>query len=484
MTADIAQYDVLIIGAGLSGIGAAYHIQKKCPNKSFAVLEARESMGGTWDLFRYPGIRSDSDMYTLGFSFNPWKSQKAIADGPSILNYIKDTAKKFKIDTKIRYNHRLISASWSDTTKKWKVQVASHKEVTHEFMECKFLYMCAGYYDYDTGHTPEFPNSTSFKGTIVHPQKWDATLDYQDKKVVVIGSGAAAVTLVPELAKKAKSVAMLQRSPTYIMNLPSKDVVANALKKVLPGKMAFALSRWKNISVSLGFYFASRKWPRAISKLIQNDVRKALGPQYDMKHFSPKYKPWDQRLCVIPDSDLFDSITKGKVTMVTDAIEKFTENGLRLASGKLLDADIIVTATGLKIQLFGGIALKVNDQVIDSGDMHCYRGVLLNDIPNFAVAVGYTHVSWTLKCELSSHYVTRLLNYMDEQGYSSCIARYNKDAFTSEPLIDSNAGYILRAENILPKQGSKAPWKVYQNYLKDILSLRYSKIHDKYVEYS
>lgn len=480
---DVPIYDVIIVGAGLSGIGAAYHLLEKCPGKSFMVLEARSAIGGTWDFFKYPGIRSDSDMYTMGFSFNPWEDPKAIADGPSILQYIKDTARKFGIDKKIQFDHKVVEASWSDLDKRWTLQIAYHERVKHKIIKCAFLFMCSGYYNYEQGHAPAFKNSNSFSGTIIHPQQWDPSLSYDQKKVVVIGSGATAITLVPELAKKAAKVVMLQRSPTYIVNLPSEDVVANFLKKVLPSRMAYFLSRWKNILFSLGFYKAARKWPNFIRKHIQKGIQKELGEAYEKQHFDPMYNPWDQRLCLVPDSDLFAAIKSGKAEVVTDTIKQFTENGIQISSGEVIDADIIVTATGLKIQLMGGMVLKVNGKTIDSGSTHCYRGVLLSDVPNFAVTVGYTNATWTLKCDLNCHFVTRLLNHMDKNNYQICIPRFDSEVFASEPLLDFDSGYIQRALDILPMQGSKSPWKVYQNYLLDTVSLKYSKLNDDYLEY-
>jgi cation diffusion facilitator CzcD-associated flavoprotein CzcO len=479
----IPYYDVIIVGAGLSGIGAAYHLQDKCPNKTFTVLEGRAAMGGTWDLFKYPGIRSDSDMYTLGFPFNPWKNPKAIADGPAILQYIKDTAAKFGIDKKIQFNHKVIDASWSDAEKMWTLKIASHEGVQHETLKCNFLTMCSGYYDYDKGYTPEFPGIENYKGQVVHPQKWTSDIDYENKQVVIIGSGATAVTLVPEIAKKAAKVTMLQRSPTYIMSLPSVDNIAEFLKKVLPEKTAHNLIRWKNVFLSIFLYNASRKYPKAIKNFILKGVKKQLGNNYDLKHFDPKYAPWDQRLCLVPDGDLFLSIKKGKAEMVTDTINTFTEKGILLNSGKELAADLIVTATGLKVQLLGGMTIHINGELGDTAKTHAYRGVMFSDVPNFAFTVGYTNASWTLKCDLSCQFVTKVLNYMDAHNYEVCVPRFDSNAFETEPLLDFNAGYVLRALDVLPKQGSKHPWKVYQNYFKDVMALKWSGVDDKYLEY-
>ncbi len=476
-------FDVVVVGAGLSGIGAAYHVQHKCPDLSLAVLEGRGAMGGTWDLFRYPGIRSDSDMYTLGFSFYPWKDPKAIADGPSILSYIKETAAEFGIDKKIRYHHKVVDANWSDEAQLWTLQMAEHESLEAQQLQCRFLFMCSGYYNYEEAYNPPFPNSEVFQGQVIHPQYWTPDIEYAGKKVVVIGSGATAVTLVPEMAKTAESVVMLQRSPTYIMNLPREDAIANFLKRVLPMQWAHTLSRWKNILFGLGFYKVSKRWPDAIRRFIQKGVRKELGDDYDMRHFDPKYDPWDQRLCLIPDSDLFLAINNGSVEVVTDTIETFTETGIRLDSGEALPADLIVTATGLKIQLMGGMTVRKNDEVIDFAKLHSYRGVLMSNLPNFAVAVGYTNASWTLKCDLNCHYVTRVLNHMQRNGHAVCTPRFDPEEFATEPLLDFDAGYIQRALHVLPKQGSAPPWKVYQNYLKDTRMLKYGKVDDRYLEY-
>ncbi len=476
------KYDVVIVGAGLSGIGAAYHIQDKCPNKTFTVLEARASMGGTWDLFKYPGIRSDSDMYTLGFSFNPWKAPKAIADGPSILAYIKETARKFGIDKKIQYQHKLVNADWSSEENVWNLHIEGNEQVEDSQIQCNFLFMCSGYYDYESGYTPSFPNSDTFKGSIIHPQKWDTSLDYTDKNVVIIGSGATAVTLVPEMSKKAHKVTMLQRSPTYILNLPREDKFANFFKKILPAKAAHHLARWKNILMSMFLYNLSRRRPDGMRNWLKKEAQKAIGERYNDADFDPKYNPWDQRLCLIPDNDLFDAIRAEKVDIVTDTIDQFTPEGIRLTSGKTLPADIIVTATGLKLKLFGGMQIFKDGQVIDLTKEHAYRGVMLSNIPNFAFAVGYTNASWTLKCDLNCHFVTRIINQIDEQGARACVPRFDPE-IGSETLIDLSAGYVQRAKDILPKQGTKAPWKVHQNYIKDLRSLKYGTVKGEELEY-
>jgi len=484
MENQIPLYDVIVVGAGLSGIGAAYHLQHECSNKTFTVLESRDTMGGTWDLFRYPGIRSDSDMFTLGFPFSPWENPKAIADGPSILQYIKDTAAKFGIDKKIQYNHKVTDASWSDAEKMWTLTIAGHPNVSATKLKCRFLMMCSGYYNYDNGYTPEFTGAENFKGKIVHPQKWTSDIDYTNKKVVVIGSGATAVTLVPEMSKKADKVVMLQRTPTYIMTLPSVDVVAKFFQKILPAKAAYKVVRWKNVLLGILFFSASRKWPNAVKRLIQKGAKKEIGEKYNEVDFNPPYNPWDQRLCLVPDADLFKSVKEGKAEIVTDHIERFTPKGILLKSGKELEADLIVTATGLKVQLLGGMTVHVNGELGDSGKTHAYRGVMLSDVPNFAFTVGYTNASWTLKCDLSQRFVMKVLNHMEKNNYSVCIPQFDSTKFKSEPLLDFNAGYVLRALDKLPKQGSAHPWKVHQNYVKDLMSLEWSGVDDGFLQFS
>lgn len=477
------QIDVAIVGAGLSGIGAAYHIQENTHGLSYEVYEARERLGGTWDLFQYPGIRSDSDMYTLGFSFYPWKNPQAIADGPSILSYIQETAAHFGIDKKIQFQHRVEHLEWSSLTQRWTLHIMVGDAAQALVVEARFVFMCTGYYDYQKGHTPVFPNQESFGGRIMHPQHWDTEYEYDNQRVIIIGSGATAVTLAPELAKKAETVYMLQRSPTYIMTLPREDAVANALKRILPEKWSSRIIRKKNILFSLYFYQASRKWPKAIRKLLLKGVKKELGPDYEEKHFSPRYNPWDQRLCLVPDGDLFEAIKKGQVEMVTDTIASFVPEGIKLSSGRILEADLIVTATGLSIQLLGGMTAAVDGKQVKTGDLHCYKGVLFSGIPNFAVAIGYTNASWTLKCDLNAQYVARLLSFMAQKGHKVVTPQFDAERFSSEPLLDFEAGYIKRAQSILPNQGSEAPWKVYQNYLKDYKALRKSKLEDAYLEY-
>lgn len=481
---EVPYFDVIIVGAGLSGIGAAHYLKTRCPDRSFTVLEMRPSMGGTWDLFRYPGIRSDSDMYTLGYAFRPWKEAKAIADGPAILKYIKDTAHEDGTDQKIRYRQKVIGAHWSSEKAQWKIEAQNPESGEISRYACNFLFLCSGYYSYEEGYTPEFEGRESFKGQIIHPQKWTEDINYEGKKIIVIGSGATAVTLVPELAKKAESVVMLQRSPTYIVSKPSKDFFAGIFRKILPTKLAYSFNRWRNVLVSLLFYKLSRSKPNFVKKLIKQGVRRSLGKDYDVEtHFSPGYNPWDQRLCLVPDDDLFQAIKSGKAEMVTDHINRFTEKGILLKSGKELEADIIVTATGLKMAVLSGTKFTVNGKDIHLPEHYMYRGMMISDIPNLAVSIGYTNASWTLKTDLTCAYVCRLLNHMRKTGTRSCTPRVDKNNINDEPLLDFNSGYVLRALDTLPKQGSKKPWKLNQNYPLDVLNIKYSSLKDKALEF-
>ncbi len=476
--------DVLIIGAGLSGIGSAYYLQTDCPDKSYAIVEARSCIGGTWDLFKYPGIRSDSDMYTLGYTFKPWKEQKAIADGPAILNYIRETAAENDIEKHIRFNHRVVRSSWSSEKALWTVEIEEGAAKNRLVITCDFLFACSGYYDYDAGYTPDFKGVNDFKGTIVHPQKWTEDIEYKDKRVIVIGSGATAVTLVPELAKSAKHVIMLQRSPTYIVSRPSEDKVAKWLHRLLPSKMAYALARWKNVLISIYLYTMSRKSPQQVKKYFMSMIQKSLGADYPVKtHFNPRYNPWDERICLVPDGDLFQSIKEGSSEVVTDHIERFTQGGILLQSGKELAADLVVTATGLKIKVIGGMEMVVDGKVIKTSELTTYKGVMFSDVPNFAGVVGYTNNSWTLKCDLVNQYLCRLLNYMDKNDFKRCTPRLHEDAMESKPAINFTSGYIRRAADVIPKQGAKFPWKLHQNYIKDIFLLKYRSLKDDALEF-
>ncbi|GJD73392.1 flavin-containing monooxygenase [Methylobacterium goesingense] len=473
---DGAHFDVLVIGAGISGISAAHALQTKCPGKSFAILEGRDSLGGTWDLFRYPGLRSDSDLYTFGFSFRPWTEDASIADAASILNYLRATAEAFGIDRKIRFGQRVVSAAWDTSEARWTLQVEAGEE--RIAYTCGFLYVCAGYYDYAGGYRPDWPGTERFAGPIVHPQAWPDDLDYAGKRVVVIGSGATAVTLVPAMARRADHVTMLQRSPTYIVALPARDRIANWLKARLPGPIAHRLARWKNIGLSILFYQFARRKPEALTQRILGGIRKQLGPDYDVgKHFTPRYKPWDQRLCLVPDGDLFQAIRTGKASVETDTITRFTEDGLELASGKTLSADIVVTATGLKMKLMGGVQIRVDGVMLDPAERYLYKGMMLSDVPNLAIALGYTNASWTLKSELTADYVCRLLRRMDRRGKAWCVPRRGT-ATGDAPLIGFTSGYVTRARDLIPKQGTTSPWKLHQNYMLDLAGLRYGRLDD------
>ncbi|MGB3626976.1 MAG: NAD(P)/FAD-dependent oxidoreductase, partial [Henriciella sp.] len=458
-------FDVLIVGAGLSGIGAAYHLQEKCPGKSFAILEGRDAIGGTWDIFRYPGIRSDSDMHTLGYNFKPWEERKAIADGTSILNYVRETAEDNGIDRKIRFNHLVRKASWNSEAAAWTVEAEDAKTGEMHTLSCRFLYMCSGYYSYEGGYKPDFPGEDSFKGDVIHPQKWPEDLDYKDKKVVVIGSGATAVTLVPEMAKKAAHVTMLQRSPTYVVSRPVEDAMANKLRKVLPSKMAYGLVRWRNVLLQMFFFDRARKQPEKVKTRLLDMAREELGPDYDIEtHFTPSYNPWDQRLCLVPDSDLFKSLKDGASSVVTDHIDSFTETGIRLKSGETLDADIIVSATGLQLVFLGGMDVEVDGKAIVPGEIHGYRGIMFENIPNLASTFGYTNASWTLKADLTADYVTRLLRYMDKNDLVEA-RPVAEGEVGDEPWLDFSSGYVTRVMDQFPKQGSEAPWRLHQNYV-------------------
>jgi len=481
-------FDVVIIGAGLSGIGAGYHLQTKCPAKSFVILEGREAIGGTWDLFRYPGIRSDSDMFTLGYSFKPWTEPKAIADGPRILNYVRETASENGIDKKIRFGHRVKRASWSTPDARWTVEAErfSGEGVTEIVtFTCNFLFSCAGYYRYEEGYLPEFAGAKDFAGRIIHPQKWPEDLDYAGKRVVVIGSGATAVTLVPEMAKTAAHVTMLQRSPTYVVSRPAQDPLANKLRRNLSPALAYHLIRWRNVLFGMYFFQLSRRKPARVKELILGGVRKALGPDYDVAtHFTPRYNPWDQRLCLVPDGDLFKAIRENRASVTTAEIDAFTRNGIRLKDGSELEADIIITATGLVLQIVGGMQVSVDGRAVEFADKLLYKGMMYSDVPNLASAFGYTNASWTLKCDLTCEYVCRLINYMDRHNYRRCMPHNDDSTIEAMPHLEFSSGYVQRAIARLPKQGSKRPWRLYQNYALDILSLRLGKVNDGVMQYS
>ncbi len=471
-------FDVLIVGAGLSGIGAAFHLQRNCPTKSYAILEGRGAIGGTWDLFRYPGIRSDSDMYTLGYNFKPWREAKAIADGPSIRKYVRDTAAENNIEKNIRFNHMVKRASWDSETARWTIEAEVGAEKRVARLTCNFLFMASGYYAYSRGYTPEFKGREDFAGTVVHPQFWPEDLDYKGKKVVVIGSGATAVTLVPEMAKDAAHVTMLQRSPTYVVSRPAEDKMANWLKTKLPPMLAYQITRWRNVLFGMYFFNYARKQPAKVKQYLIKMVKDELGPDYDVKtHFTPRYNPWDQRLCLVPDADMFKALKAGSASVVTDTIGRFTPKGIKLASGEELEADVIVTATGLQLELLGGLQVSVDGKPINMSKTMSYKGMMYSDVPNLASAFGYTNASWTLKCDLTCEYVCRLINTMDAKGFDYCTPK-GDPAVEEAPWLDFSSGYVQRALDILPRQGMKKPWKLYQNYALDMMTLRFGKVDD------
>jgi monooxygenase len=483
----LEHFDVLIMGAGLSGIDAAHHLRRFCPNKTYVVIEQRERIGGTWDLFRYPGIRSDSDMLTMGYSFRPWTSPKTISPGDEIRDYITATAREEGIDGHIRFRHRIKSASWNSQDSKWTIEAVATVDGRDQpaTLTCNFLFSCAGYYRYSNGYTPEFPQIGDFRGRVIHPQAWPQDLDYAGRRVVIIGSGATAVTLVPAMAATAGHVTMLQRSPTYVISLPARDAIANLLRRVLPDMWAYRISRWKNVAFMTFIYQFSQRFPNFMKKTILGQVSKSLGPDFDVAtHFTPSYKPWEQRMCLVPDADMFEAIKSGRASVVTDHIESFTEHGIRLKSGRELEADIIVTATGLAMQALGGIDLSVDGRRIDVGNTLAYKGVMISGVPNLASVFGYINASWTLKADLICAFVCRLLNLMDRKRVRQ-VTPQNGDETAVAPFIENfSSGYMQRALANWPKQGSKSPWRVYQNYIRDTFSLKWSSLEDGALEFS
>ena len=484
-------FDVLIVGAGISGIGSGVHLQKKCPNKNFIILEGREQLGGTWDLFRYPGIRSDSDMYTLGYVFKPWTHAKAIADAPAILDYLRETVSENALAEKIRYGRHVKRASWSTEDSRWTIEVENNSPDLDagtnktEYYSCSFLHMCSGYYDFSEGYTPEFKGAGNFSGPIIHPQHWPEDIDYANKRVVVIGSGATAVTLIPEIAKSAAHVTMLQRSPTYVVSRPAVDALANRLRKLLPAKLAYFIIRWRNVLFQQYLYRRCKKYPEQAKKRLIGMVRDDLGADYDVEtHFTPNYSPWDQRLCLVPDGDMFEAIKEGSASVVTDHIDCFTENGIALKSGENLPADLIITATGLKLQFLSDVEFIIDGKILQANNALTYKGMMLSDVPNMALSMGYTNASWTLKCDLTCDYVCRLLNYMDKQGYTQCMPHNSDLSLEREPYMGLASGYVERAADLLPGQGTHPPWKLHQSYLKDIVMLRHGSLEDEAMEFS
>ena len=484
MTPSTEHFDVVIIGAGLSGIGAGYRLQTRCPRKSYVILEARAGIGGTWDLFRYPGIRSDSDMATFSYPFRPWKESRVIADGPSIVKYLRDTAEEFGIDRHIRFRQRVMCASWSSEDARWIVEVKTENGETIRY-SCKFLYGCTGYYRYDAGYEPSFPGAEQFSGQIVHPQHWPEDLDYAGKKVVVIGSGATAVTLIPAMAQTAEHVTMLQRSPSFILSLPGHDPAADLIKKILPLRAALRVARWKNILVSITIYQICRRKPTFARKILRDIAVKGLPQGYEVdKHFNPRYQPWDQRLCVIPDSDFYKSISAGRASVVTDEIDTFTGKGIRLKSGEELEADIIVTATGLRMLALGAVQLIVDGVPINPGRQFIYKGTMLSNIPNFAFCIGYTNAAWTLRADLASTYVCRVLNHMDRHGYRICRPACDTGSLEARPLLGLTSGYVMRAAADLPKSGDQAPWFIRQNYIRDMATMKFGRMEDGVLQFA
>ena len=470
--------DVVIVGAGLSGIGTAWHLQDRCPGKSYAILEMRERSGGTWDLFRYPGVRSDSDMQTLGYRFKPWTGRKALADGPSILEYVRETAAEAGIDRHIRYGHKVVKADWAGD--RWTLEIEGR-----EPLSCQFLLMCSGYYRYDRGYLPEFEDVDRFEGRIVHPQFWPEDIDYRGRRVVVIGSGATAVTLVPALARDgAGHVTMLQRSPSYVLSVPEEDPIANALRRRLGDRRAYAIVRWKNVVLATLLYQVSQRAPKPMRRLFRAGAQKQLPAGYAVDtHFNPRYDPWDQRLCLVPDGDLFRAVHKGDAEIVTAEIDRFTETGVRLRDGSVLEADIVVTATGLNLLAFGGIEFSVDGEAIELPRTMAYRSMMLSGLPNFIYTIGYTNISWTLKADLVAEYACRLINHMDAHGHRRAVA-VRDPAISERPFMDFDPGYVVRALDDLPKQGSKAPWRLSMSYIIDVFQIRRGRVDDGVLQFT
>ena len=473
----VEHFDVLIVGAGLSGIGAARHLKSQCPGKTFAILEGRATMGGTWDLFRYPGIRSDSDMYTLGYNFKPWTEPQVIADGDRIRNYIQETARENAIESHIRYDSKVTSADWQSDTATWTLTVQKKSGETTQ-LTCNWLMMCSGYYNYEEGFTPEFKGREDFKGQVIHPQFWPEKLDYSGKRVVVIGSGATAITLIPSMTDKAKHVTMLQRTPSYVISVPQFDPMVRVLLKFLPEMTVYKMSRARNNFITQMIFKLSRKYPNFMRKLLLKQVQAQVGKDFDMKYFTPPYNPWDQRLCAVPNGDMFKALRKGKASVVTDHIDRFVSNGILLKSGQTLEADIIVTATGLNLRLFGGMTMSVDGKAIEMNQHISYKGVMFSDIPNFSNTLGYTNASWTLKADLIAEYVCRLLKHLDKTGNRIAVPERKDPSVKPTQLLEMTSNYVARAEAYLPKGADRAPWKLYQNYALDKEQLHNGKLED------
>jgi len=468
--------NIIVVGAGISGIAAGYNLKKSCPNKTFSILESRESIGGTWDLFKYPGIRSDSDMHTLGFRFKPWIHDKSIADGPSIMEYLHETIDEYRLKDNILLNHKVTSANWNSEKSLWELKINDKEELLD--MTCNFLFLCGGYYSYAKPHMPYFNNQENFEGKIIHPQFWDESLDYEDKKIAVIGSGATAVTIVPAIAEKAKHVVMVQRSPTYVVSGPSEDSINKFLRTFLPVKLTYFLIRWKNILYQSFTFFMARRYPERTKNKILDLAKNEIGFNNVNDHFTPSYKPWDQRICLVPDSDLFNAINNKKASVVTDTIKEFESDGILLDSGKKVEADIIITATGIELNSLNDINVTIDHNEVIANERLTYKGMMLSGVPNFAISFGYVNASWTLRADLTCEYVCRLINLMDKKGVKCCEPIDDKTAHGDDQLIDFTSGYFQRGLNQMPMQGNKAPWKNYQNYLKDIFAVRLFSIKD------
>jgi cation diffusion facilitator CzcD-associated flavoprotein CzcO len=481
----VEHVDVLIVGAGISGIGAACHLTRACPGRSYAILERRPSMGGTWDLFRYPGIRSDSDMYTFSYSFRPWRATKVLADGESIRRYVRETAAEYGVDDHIRYGVKVVKASWSTPEGKWTVETVNEATGRKKRFTATFVIPCTGYYNYDAGYRPDFPGEDRFQGQIIHPQHWPEGFAYGGKKVVIIGSGATAVTLVPAMAPTAAHVTMLQRSPSYVVSLPAEDKIAERLLRILPAATVYKLARRRNITLQRGMYKLAKSQPRVVRALLLAGARRQLRGTSDLKHFTPNYDPWDQRLCIVPDGDLFHSIRQGRADIVTDTIETFTETGIKLTSGEELAADVIVTATGLQVQMLGGAAIEVDGEPLALNQAVTYKGVLLSGVPNAMLVFGYTNASWTLKVDIACEYICRLLNHLDAHGYSQFVVHASDDDRAEDSLLGGlSSGYVRRGNDRMPRQGTRGPWKVRNDYVRDVPVLRHSPIEDGVLEFS
>ena len=477
--------DVLIVGAGLSGIGAACHLRRHCPERTFAIVESRGAIGGTWDLFRYPGVRSDSDMFTLGYSFKPWREAQAIADGGAIRSYIREAAQEHGVGERIRFHSRVRAAEWSSEPARWTVEIEHTDSGERSTMTCNFLFGCTGYYRYEQGYTPRFEGVERFGGEIVHPQHWPEDLDYSGKRVVVIGSGATAVTLVPAMAPQAAHVTMLQRSPSYVLAVPNRDPVAALARRMLPERIAYSLVRWKNVMLAMGLFKLSRRAPDLMKRLLRRSAERRLPAGYDLDtHFKPRYSPWDQRMCFVPDGDMFEAISEGSASVVTGEIDTFTETGLRLSDGNELTADVIVTATGLNLMALGDIDVTVDGRPVDLAETVGYKGMMLSGVPNMALTLGYTNASWTLKADLVSEYVCRLLTHMAERGYERCMPLAPDPSLPTEPFLDLKSGYVQRSLHLLPRQGAIAPWRLNQNYPLDVRLLRRGALEDAGIEFS